>query len=98
MREMPKEPQFPSQGATLFVDLEQRTTQRAYTPLAVTRTVLGGRGANMYYLYRLLDETLTPLDPNIPMIFGSITLAGRGSIAHRLPKYWPSPSTIGTDT
>ena len=74
--EMPKEPQFPSQGATLFVDLETRETQRAYTPLAVIRTVLGGRGANMYYLHRLLDETLTPLDPNIPMIFGSGLLTG----------------------
>jgi len=38
--------------------------------------VLSGRGANMYYLYRLLDETLTPLDPNIPLIFGSGLLTG----------------------
>jgi aldehyde:ferredoxin oxidoreductase len=76
LSEMPGEPQFPSQGATLFVDLERRETARAFTPLGVTRTVLGGRGANMYYLYRLLDETLSPLDPNIPMIFGSGLLTG----------------------
>jgi hypothetical protein len=50
--EMPRAPQFPSQGATLFVDLERRETTDAYTPLGVTRTLLGGRGANMYYLYR----------------------------------------------
>ena len=74
--EMPREAQFPSQGATLFVDLERRETQAAYTPLAVTRTVLGGRGANMYYLHRLLDESLTPLDPGIPLIFGSGLLTG----------------------
>ena len=74
--EMPSTPQFPSQGATLFVDLERRETLRAYTPLAVTRTLLAGRGANMYYLYRLLDETLSPLDPNIPLIFGSGLLTG----------------------
>ena len=73
---MPREPQFSSQGKTLFVDLERRETHSAYTPLGVTRTLLGGRGANMYYLYRLLDETLTPLDPNIPMIFGSGLLTG----------------------
>ena len=73
---MPSEPQFSSQGKTLFVDLERRETHSAYTPLGVTRTLLGGRGANMYYLYRLLDETLTPLDPNIPMIFGSGLLTG----------------------
>ncbi len=74
--EMPREAQFPSQGATLFVDLERRETHTAFTPLAVTRTVLGGRGANMYYLHRLLDETLTPLDPGIPLIFGSGLLTG----------------------
>src|SRR5687768_3676061 len=74
--EMPRVPQFPSQGATLFVDLLRRETQTAYTPLSVTRTVLAGRGANMYYLYRLLDETLSPLDPDIPLIFGSGLLTG----------------------
>jgi aldehyde:ferredoxin oxidoreductase len=74
--EMPREAQFPSQGATLFVDLERRELRTAFTPLAVTRTVLGGRGANMYYLHRLLDETLTPLDPQIPLIFGSGLLTG----------------------
>ena len=73
---MPREAQFPSQGATLFVDLERKETTSAFTPLSVTRTVLGGRGANMYYLYRLLDETLAPLDPGIPMIFGSGLLTG----------------------
>ena len=74
--EMPGAPQFPSQGATLFVDLERRETLSAFTPVGVTRTLLGGRGANMYYLYRLLDESLSPLDPNIPMIFGSGLLTG----------------------
>jgi aldehyde:ferredoxin oxidoreductase len=74
--EMPREAQFPSQGATLFVDLERRETATAFTPLGVTRTLLGGRGANMYYLYRLLDETLSPLDPQIPLIFGSGLLTG----------------------
>ena len=74
--EMPREAQFPSQGATLFVDLERRDVSRAFTPLAVTRTVLAGRGANMYYLHRLLDESLTPLHPDIPLIFGSGLLTG----------------------
>ena len=74
--EMPSESQFPSQGATLFVDLERRETCSAYTPLPVTRTLLGGRGANMYYLYRLLDESLSPLHPDVPLIFGSGVLTG----------------------
>jgi aldehyde:ferredoxin oxidoreductase len=74
--EMLRAPQYPSQGATLFVDLERRDMQTAYTPLAVTRAVLAGRGANMYYLYRLLDESLSPLHPDIPLIFGSGLLTG----------------------
>src|SRR5687767_3232370 len=76
LAEMPKTAQFPSQGATLFLDLERHETATAYTPLHVTRTVLAGRGANMYYLYRLLDESLSPLDPEVPMIFGSGLLTG----------------------
>ena len=30
----------------------------------------------MFYLYRLLDESLSPLDPDIPLIFGSGLLTG----------------------
>ncbi len=76
LAEMPRTPEFPSQGATLFVDLQRRETFAAYTPVGVTRTLLAGRGANMYYLYRLLDETLSPLHPDIPLIFGSGLLTG----------------------
>ncbi len=74
--EMPPTPQYPTQGATLFVDLERRETRTAYAPLAIARLLLGGRGANMYYLFRLLDETKAPLDPDIPLIFGSGPLTG----------------------
>jgi aldehyde:ferredoxin oxidoreductase len=76
LAEMPKEPQYPTQGATLFVDLERRESIRAYTPLRVVRALLAGRGANMFYLYRLLDESLEPLHPAIPLIFGSGVLTG----------------------
>ena len=74
--QLPREPQYPTQGATLFIDLERREVRRGYTPLPVIRTVLAGRGANMFYLYRLIDETLDPLDPDIPLIFGSGVLTG----------------------
>ena len=76
LREMPKEPQFPTQGATVFIDLERREVSRAYTPLRVAKALLAGRGANMFYLYRLLDESLEPLHPDIPLIFGSGVLTG----------------------
>jgi len=74
---LPQAPQYATQGATLFVDLErQEVSPRAYTPDRVFRAFLSGRGANMFYLYRLLDETLDPLHPDIPLIFGSGVLTG----------------------
>jgi aldehyde:ferredoxin oxidoreductase len=74
--ELPRDPQYPAQGRTLFVDLETRSVQAGYTPRRILETLLSGRGANMYYLYRLLDETLDPLHPDIPLIFGSGVLTG----------------------
>jgi len=73
---MPQAPQYPTQGATVFIDLERREVQRGYTPLQVVRSLLAGRGANMFYLHRLLDESLSPLHPDIPLIFGSGVLTG----------------------
>ena len=74
--ELPQEPQFPTQGATCFVDLERREVTRGYTPIRVIKALLAGRGANMFYLSRLLDESLHPLHPDIPLIFGSGILTG----------------------
>lgn len=74
--ELPQAPQYPTQGATVFVDLERREVRRGYTPLQVVRSLLAGRGANMFYLHRLLDESLQPLHPDIPLIFGSGVLTG----------------------
>jgi aldehyde:ferredoxin oxidoreductase len=76
LAEMPQAPQYPTQGTTVFVDLERREVRRGYTPLNVVRALLAGRGANMFYLYRLLDEALQPLDPGVPLIFGSGVLTG----------------------
>ena len=76
MVELPTEPQFPTQGRTLFVDLARRRVQSAYTPRRIVESLLSGRGANMFYLYRLLDESLHPLHPDIPLIFGSGVLTG----------------------
>ena len=76
LAELPREPQFPTQGATVFIDLERREVIRGYTPLPVAKALLAGRGANMFYLHRLLDESLEPLHPDIPLIFGSGVLTG----------------------
>jgi aldehyde:ferredoxin oxidoreductase len=76
LAELPPEPQFPTQGRTLFVDLARREVRSAYTPRRIVEALLAGRGANMFYLYRLLDESLHPLHPDIPLIFGSGVLTG----------------------
>ncbi|MGQ0711675.1 MAG: aldehyde ferredoxin oxidoreductase C-terminal domain-containing protein [Rhodoferax sp.] len=84
-------PQYPTQGAVLFVDLEQRAVQRKYLPLEVLRHFLGGRGANMWLLYNLLDESRQALDPEVPLIFGvgvltsSMPSATRGNITSMSP-------------
>src|SRR5437870_10421465 len=65
------ERQFPTQGETLFVDRERAEVRRAYIPRRVVEALLGGRGVNMFLLHNLLDPSLAPLDPNIPLIFGT---------------------------
>jgi aldehyde:ferredoxin oxidoreductase len=89
---MPTEPQYPTQGAVLFVDLERRETRRAYLPAEVFKTFLSNRGANMMLLYNLMDESRDPLDGNNPLIFGAGTLtsnvpgATRGNVTGLSPE------------
>ena len=84
-------PQYNSQGAVLFVDLEQRKMLKKYLPLEVLRNFLGGRGANMWLLYNLIEEERDALDPEVPLIFGSGVLtssmpsATRGNITSKSP-------------
>jgi aldehyde:ferredoxin oxidoreductase len=81
------EPQYNTQGAVLFVDLERRETRKGYLPVEVFKTFLSNRGANMFLLYNLMDESLDPLDPQQPLIFGAGTLtsntpgATRGNVS-----------------
>lgn len=83
--------QFPTQGATLFVDLARREFRRKYLPVDVLRNFLGGRGANMWLLYNLVQESLDALDPEIPLIFGTGVLTGlmpsatRGNFTSKSP-------------
>lgn len=92
LRRMPDTPQYESQGSVLFVDLEQRLTLSAYLPKEVYISFLGGRGANMFLLYNLMQEQLEPLDPQIPLIFGTGVLTGytftaaRGNVTSLSPE------------
>jgi len=96
-------PQYNTQGAVLFVDLEQRTTIKKYLPLDVLRNFLGGRGANMWLLYNLVEEEREALDPEIPLIFGSGVLtstmpsATRGNITSKSPESYAILDANGGD-
>jgi aldehyde:ferredoxin oxidoreductase len=88
---MEKEPQFANQGRTLFIDLEREEVRIAYAPRKVVDCFLGGRGVNMFYLANLLDPSLEPLDPEIPLIYGTglatgiIPSASRGNLTSWSP-------------
>jgi aldehyde:ferredoxin oxidoreductase len=85
-------PQFPTQGQTIFVDLEHQEVKRAYIPLRVVESLLGGRGVNMFLLHNLLDETLEPIHPHVPLIFGTgiltsmVPSASRGNVTSWSPE------------
>ena len=83
--------QFPSQGATVFIDLERRELRSASAPRRLVDVFLGGRGMNMFYLANLLDPALEPLSPEIPLIYGAgiatgiIPSASRGNLTSWSP-------------
>ncbi|MGA8806458.1 MAG: aldehyde ferredoxin oxidoreductase N-terminal domain-containing protein, partial [Thermoanaerobaculia bacterium] len=86
------EQQFPTQGQTIFVDLERQEIRRAWIPHRVVTHLLGGRGVNMFLLHNLLDETLEPIDPEVPLIFGTgiltsmVPSASRGNVTSWSPE------------
>src|SRR6266852_211301 len=86
------ERQFPTQGKTVFVDLERQEVRSAYITRSVATKLLGGRGVNMFLLYNLLDDSLDPLHPDIPLIFGTgiltslVPSASRGNVTSWSPE------------
>lgn len=80
---MHERPQYASQGAVLFVDLDRREFRSRYLSRESFRTFLGSRGGNMYLLYNLLPPGRDPFDPEVPLIFGSGVLTGAVPAAAR---------------
>src|SRR3954462_11520989 len=83
---------FPTHGQTIFVALARQEVRRAWIPLRVVQSLLGGRGVNMYLLHNLLDETLEPIDAELPLIFGTgiltsmVPSASRGNVTSWSPE------------
>src|SRR3989454_3569678 len=91
LKRLAQERQFPTQGRTLFIDLERREVRSAYAPKRLVDVFLRGRGMNMFYLANLLDPSLDPLSPEIPLIYGAgiatgiIPSASRGNLTSWSP-------------
>ncbi|MCA1733424.1 MAG: aldehyde ferredoxin oxidoreductase [Acidobacteria bacterium] len=78
-----QEPQYPTQGRTLLIDLERAEVRHGWIPREIAMTLLGGRGVNMFLLYHLLDPEAEPLSPEIPLIFGTGVLTSMVPSASR---------------
>lgn len=66
--------------ATLaHVDLTTRHVQVTETPQELVRKFVGGRGLNMYYLYKYLKPDTDAFAPENPLIIGTGILTGTGA-------------------
>lgn len=66
--------------ATLaHVDLTTRRVTISETPRDLVRKFVGGRGLNMYYLYKYLEPGTDALAPENPLILGAGILTGTGA-------------------
>ena len=63
-------------GKTAFIDLSARTVTVEDTPIQLVHHLLGGRGINMAYLYRMLPLNTDALGPENVLIFGTGLLTG----------------------
>ena len=61
------------------VDLTTRQVTISETPRYLVRKFVGGRGLNMYYLYKYLKPGTDALAPENPLILGTGILTGTGA-------------------
>ncbi len=65
-------------GYVHYVNLSSSRVRREATCKTVTRSFLGGRGANIAILHERLFPGLDPLDPDAPLVLGVGPLVGTG--------------------
>lgn len=63
-------------GKLGIVNLTNGKTSVQEIPDEVRRTFLGGRGINVYYLYKLLPKDVDPLGPHNVLLYGAGLLTG----------------------
>lgn len=71
-----KNPQYISQGKTALIDLSLGKKEYFYSSRELSESFLGGRGLNVFFLYKLLKGGKDPLSPENPLIFGNGLLTG----------------------
>lgn len=85
--------------ATLaHVDLTTRRVTVSDTPRDLVRKFVGGRGLNMYYLYKYLKPGTDALAPENPLILGTGILTGTGapnSARHSVTTKSPESGILG---
>jgi aldehyde:ferredoxin oxidoreductase len=62
-----------------FIDLTTRIVRVEETPQELIRKFVGGRGLNMYYLWKNLRPNTDPLSPENVLIIGTGLLTGTGA-------------------
>lgn len=63
-------------GYTAFIDLTSEEIKIIPTPVELVKNFLGGRGLNMFYLWKYLKPKTDPFSPDNPLIFGPGLLTG----------------------
>jgi len=61
------------------LDLTRGEVEISETPPELVRAFMGGRGLNMYYLYKYLEPGIDPLSPENVLIIGTGLLTGTGA-------------------
>ena len=67
---------MPLSRKAVFIDLGKKEYNIQEIPIELRKKFLGGRGLNMYYLYKLTNKDMDPFDPDNPLIFGVGLLTG----------------------
>ncbi len=67
---------MPLNRKALFVNLTDKKAESQEISMELRKKFLGGRGLNMYYLYKLTEKGMDPFSPENPFIVGAGLLTG----------------------
>ncbi|MEM2976899.1 MAG: aldehyde ferredoxin oxidoreductase N-terminal domain-containing protein, partial [Thermoplasmata archaeon] len=59
-----------------IVDLSKEKVTVQDVPNSLRKALFGGRGMNVYYLYKMLGDNVDPLSPDNILIFGTGLMTG----------------------